>query len=102
MEWRDVRIWLETENVKHQPLLSFEAGELIRKWGNIKSFKIPLGTYYDDGIPRVQDINGLHKLDIINKNIQDRKSFVGKGATSTQSAPSHKPVRSATGKARRR
>jgi hypothetical protein len=59
------------------------------------------GSYYEDNEARAQDINGFHKLDNLNHNVQERKNFISsnKQPGSQGSQPSNKPVRSATGKA---
>jgi hypothetical protein len=60
------------------------------------------GSYYEDGQARAQDINGFHKLDNLNHNVQERKNFIASKNQPSSEPFRDKPVRSATGKAARR
>jgi hypothetical protein len=60
------------------------------------------GSYYEDNEARAQDINGFHKLDSLNSNVQERKNFISSNKSSSSESIRSKPVRSATGRAARR
>lgn len=57
------------------------------------------GSYYEDGMARAQDINGFHKLDNLNHNVQERKNFISSNKQPSSEPVRNKPVRSATGRA---
>lgn len=57
------------------------------------------GSYYEDGQARAADINGFHKLDSLNHNVQERKNFIASKNQPPTESVKNKPVRSATGRA---